>query len=31
MNWDWDQIFRDAIIALGLAFAFCTMLYLFGF
>jgi hypothetical protein len=30
MNWDWNQIRRDAIIAVGLTFVLCAMGYFFG-
>jgi hypothetical protein len=30
MNWDWGQIFRDAAVAIGLAFVLCVAVYLLG-
>jgi bifunctional non-homologous end joining protein LigD len=31
MSWDWGQIFRDAAVAIGLAFVLCVAAYLLGF
>jgi hypothetical protein len=31
MNWEWGQIRDDSIVAVGIALAFCTVAFLFGF